>query len=101
MKLNSIIQNYFDKLGVEDPDSWFYERAKEAFGDMEGSMDSFLEGYKEGFIEGFMEGYYKEFTISALKMYNKGYARETVIDVLELSDEQIAAFDKELKKINK
>lgn len=100
MKLNSIIQNYFDKLGVEGPDSWFYERAKEAFGDMEGSMDSFLEGYKEGFIEGFMGGYYKEFTKYALNMYNKGYDRETIIDALELSDGQIAAFEEEIKKIN-
>ncbi|MCQ2250803.1 MAG: hypothetical protein MJZ66_06805 [Bacteroidales bacterium] len=72
---NRKLKNEWDACAVADTDNWRFER-----------------GRAVGVIEGKFE--------SALKMYNKGYARETIIDVLELSDGQIAAFEEEIKKIN-
>jgi len=71
------LKRYWDSCAVEDTDNWRFERGKEY-------------GIKEGKVEGKVD--------SAMQMFSKGFDRQTVIDVLELTADEVRIFDERIKK---
>ncbi|MCQ2250802.1 MAG: Rpn family recombination-promoting nuclease/putative transposase [Bacteroidales bacterium] len=86
---NRSLKRYWDACAVEDTDNWRFERGK-AVGIIEGEA----KGLKKGEAKGVAETAIK----LALNMYNKGFDKETVTDVLELSEEQTVAFYEAINK---
>ncbi len=76
-KYSRSLKQYWDTCATEDTDNWRYER---------------------GVKHGEKRGELKEKISNSLKMFLKGFDRETVIDTLELTDDEIKLFDEAIEQ---
>ncbi len=79
-KYSRSLKQYWDTCATEDSDNWRYER---------------------GLKQGEKRGELKEKISNSLKMFLKGFDRETVIDTLELNAEEIKLFDEAIEQSKK
>ncbi len=92
-KYSRSLKQYWDTCATEDTDNWRYER-----GVKHGEKIGEMRGEKRGVKIGEKQGVLKEKISNSLKMFLKGFDRETVIDTLELTDDEIKLFDEAIEQ---
>lgn len=86
-KYSRSLKQYWDSCATEDKDNWRYERGVQ-YGEKRGEKRGEMRGIEIGKTEANIE--------NALKMYNKGFDKDTVIDTLELSESEIVIFEEKI-----